>query len=175
MLPRNFSGSIITYTVFKQFCSINGSAVPYSYRYLTVFNNVISEYRQFDPSTTTSSIVQCSESLMLALYDGSDAENMNRLRYKSFTSKVITNSSSIQVQTLPPTTDAAAQHSLRVFYQTQVWMGNRVLNINGRDVQRKKCCKQCAQVRFMGTMTKWPVQKHTEHNKTRSIQRRNRH
>ena len=29
----------------------------------------------------------------------------------------------------------------------------------------------------MGTMTKWPVQKHTEHNKTRStcIQRRNRH
>jgi len=57
---------------------------------------------------------------MLALYDGSDAENLNRLRYKSFTSKVITNSSSVQVQTLPPTTDAAAQDSLRVFYQTQV-------------------------------------------------------
>ena len=48
-------------------------------------------------------------------------------------------------------------------------------NINGRDVQRKKCCKQCGQVKFMGTMTKWPVQKHTEHHKTRSIQRRNRH
>ena len=32
-------------------------------------------------------------------------------------------------------------------------------NINGRDVQRKKCCKQCGQVKFMGTMTKWPVQK----------------
>ena len=29
--------------------------------------------------------------------------------------------------------------------------------------------------KFMGTMTKWPVQKHTQHNKTRSIQRRNRH
>jgi len=27
----------------------------------------------------------------------------------------------------------------------------------------------------MGTMTKWPVQKHTEHHKTRSKQRRNRH
>jgi len=27
----------------------------------------------------------------------------------------------------------------------------------------------------MGTMTKWPVQKHTEHHKTRSIQRRNIH
>ena len=25
---------------------------------------------------------------------------------------------------------------------------------------KKKCCKQCGQVKFMGTMTKWPVQKH---------------
>ena len=39
---------------------------------------------------------------------------------------------------------------------------------------KKQCCKQCGQVRFMGTMTKWPVQTHTEHHKTRSIQRRNR-
>jgi len=35
---------------------------------------------------------------------------------------------------------------------------------------KKKCCKQCGQGKFIGTMTKWPVQKHTEHNKTRSIQ-----
>ena len=48
-------------------------------------------------------------------------------------------------------------------------------NINGRDVQRTKCCKQCGQVKFIDTMTKWPVQKHTVHNKSRSIQRRNRH
>ena len=47
-------------------------------------------------------------------------------------------------------------------------------NINGGDV-KKKCCKQCGQVKFMGTMTKWPVQKHTEHHKTRSKQGRNRH
>jgi len=40
---------------------------------------------------------------------------------------------------------------------------------------KKKCWKQCWQVKFMGTMTKWPVQKHTEHHKTRSIQRRNIH
>ena len=40
---------------------------------------------------------------------------------------------------------------------------------------KKKCCKQCGQVKFMGTMTKWPVQKHTEHHKTRSKQGRNRH
>jgi len=39
---------------------------------------------------------------------------------------------------------------------------------------KEKCCKQRGQVKFMGTMTKRPVQKHTEHNKTQSIQRRNR-
>ena len=34
---------------------------------------------------------------------------------------------------------------------------------------KKKYSKQCGQVKLLGTMTKWPVQKHTEHNKTRSI------
>jgi len=33
---------------------------------------------------------------------------------------------------------------------------------------KKKCCKQCGQVKLMGTMTKW-------HHKTRSMQRRSRH
>jgi len=34
-------------------------------------------------------------------------------------------------------------------------------NINGRDVQKEKCCKQCGQVKYtcMGTMTKWPIPK----------------
>ena len=40
---------------------------------------------------------------------------------------------------------------------------------------KKQCCKQCEQVKFMGTMTKWPIRKQTEHHTTRSIQRRNRH
>jgi len=44
-----------------------------------------------------------------------------------------------------------------------------------RRCSKKECCKQCGHVKFMGTMTKWPVQKHTEHHKTRSQQGRNRH
>ena len=43
-----------------------------------------------------------------------------------------------------------------------------------RRCSKKKCCKLCGQVKFMDTMTKWPVQKHTEHHKTRSKQGRNR-
>ena len=40
---------------------------------------------------------------------------------------------------------------------------------------KKNSCKQYGQVKCMANMTKWPVQKHTEHHKTRSIERRNRH
>ena len=50
-----------------------------------------------------------------------------------------------------------------------------ILKYKWKRCTKKKCCKQCGQVKFMGTMTKWPIQKHTEHNKTRSIQRHNRH
>ena len=32
---------------------------------------------------------------------------------------------------------------------------------------KAKCCKQYGQFKFIGTMTKWPVQKHTKHHKTR--------
>jgi len=42
---------------------------------------------------------------------------------------------------------------------------NLVLHVNAYKWKRclkKKCCKQCGQVKFMDTMTKWPVQKHTE-------------
>jgi len=42
-----------------------------------------------------------------------------------------------------------------------VSLGFRNTNRSLRHVQRQKCCKQCGQVKFMGTMTKWPVQKHT--------------
>ena len=55
-------------------------------------------------------------------------QTLDELRYKRFTSKVISSCSSVQVQSLPPTSDAAAFHSLRVFYQTQLWMGNTSLN-----------------------------------------------
>jgi len=54
---------------------------------------------------------------------------------------------------------------------------NLVLHVNAykwKRCSKKKCCKQSGQVKFMGTMAKWPVQKHTEHHKTRSIQRRDR-
>ena len=82
----------------------------------------------FLASTSLSCVRRYGQSLISALYEGSDSETLDELRYKRFTSKVISSCSSVQVQSLPPTSDAAAFHSLRVFYQTQLWMGNTSLN-----------------------------------------------
>jgi len=44
--------------------------------------------------------------------------------------------------------------------------------INGRNVQRKNVVNNVDKSGLiMGTMTKWPVQKHTAHHKTGSIQK----
>ena len=59
--------------------------------------------------------------------------------------------------------------------QKKLMKGKAELQYKRKRCSKKKCCKQCGQVKFMGAMTKWPVQKHTKHHKTRSIQRRNRH
>ena len=68
----------------------------------------------------------------------------------------------------PPTRTAHARDSQRqvesLVFMSQVYY-------KWKRCSKKKCCKQCGQV----TLTKWPVQKHTEHHKTRSKQRRNRH
>lgn len=45
------------------------------------------------------------------------------LRYRKFASKVMTGNMYVQIQTLPPTSDAANLHSLRCYYQTRVWLG----------------------------------------------------
>ena len=60
--------------------------------------------------------------------------------------------------------------------ETSFWEAmSRACQYKWKRCSKKKCCKQCGQVKLMGTMTIWPVQKHTEHHKTRSIQRRKRH
>lgn len=71
---------------------------------------------------------------MSVLYGAADGENLDSLRYRKFASKVVTNSlSSVQVQTLPPTSDAAAQHCKRVYYQIQEWTNTSVENYDAKD------------------------------------------
>jgi hypothetical protein len=53
-------------------------------------------------------------------------EGLDILRWRKYTTKVITRNTSVHVKSLPPTSDAAKFHSLRVYYQCQMWMSETV-------------------------------------------------
>ena len=54
----------------------------------------------FLASSIHESIRRNGESLIATIYEGSDCTNLNELRYKRFTAKVITSCSAVQVQSL---------------------------------------------------------------------------
>jgi hypothetical protein len=70
-------------------------------------------------------IIKSGERIITNLYGGVPSESLNVLRYKQFASKVATGKEVIQIHTLPPTNEAAVYHSLRVYYQAQIWIGER--------------------------------------------------
>jgi hypothetical protein len=68
-----------------------------------------------------SDIVQAGERALVALYGGCDDEGLDKLRFTKFCEKVAQSTSSVQPCSLPPTSAAAANHSLRVYLQVQQW------------------------------------------------------
>jgi hypothetical protein len=68
-------------------------------------------------------IIKSGERIITNMYGGVPSESLNVLRYKQFASKFATGKEVIQIHTLPPTTEAAVYHSLRVYYQAQIWIG----------------------------------------------------
>ena len=82
----------------------------------------------FHSSTNKEEIITGDGNAMRILYDGAREINLNRLRFHKFVSKTMSSSSVIQVQSIPPTSDAAAQHSIPSYFQTQTWIGNDKLD-----------------------------------------------
>ena len=72
-------------------------------------------------------IWQVGERILRILYGGSSSKSLDEMRCQTFSSKVVTASSFIQIQTLPPTCAAAKFHSSRVYLQVQQWLGNNTL------------------------------------------------
>ncbi|GBO07820.1 hypothetical protein AVEN_79710-1 [Araneus ventricosus] len=64
---------------------------------------------------------------LVALYgypiSASDTPFLNNVRYKCYMKTSFNKSSN--VASLPPTEEAAHQHSLKVYYQIQHWLGNK--------------------------------------------------
>ena len=64
-------------------------------------------------------IVFSGEKAFCCLYGGRPNEGLDVLRYRRFCEKVATINTTVQVQSLPPTSAAARYHSARVYLQVQ--------------------------------------------------------
>ncbi|CAC5414182.1 unnamed protein product [Mytilus coruscus] len=70
------------------------------------------------------SIQKAGEQIFVALYGWlQEVETLDMLRYRNLASKVYVGNIYVQVHTLPPIADAAKLHCMRVYHQTQVWIG----------------------------------------------------
>ena len=68
-------------------------------------------------------IIKAGENALVILYNGDPGQNLNALRFKNFQEKVLKSYKYVDARELPPTSEAAKFHCLRVYYQIQVWMG----------------------------------------------------
>lgn len=75
---------------------------------------------------TPEDITAAGEKALVSLYGGTKEEGLDSLRYKRFCDKISKSTSSVEPQTLPPTSAAARFHSLRVYYQVMEWKGTCV-------------------------------------------------
>ena len=82
-----------------------------------------------DSFATTEDVCTAGCRLFVVLYGGKSHESLQNLRYVKFMEMVST-SSNIDPQKLPPTENAANFHSLRVHLQVMIW---KMLNIDELD------------------------------------------
>jgi len=106
---------------------IYGVSKPAALKLLST-NKIFQEVaRSFVTSQSRQDVVTHGEKVVMMLLAGDPHQNLDVLRYEKFSSRVMTSTSCIQVQTLPPTSAATALHSLRVFLQMQLWTGKTTL------------------------------------------------
>ena len=84
---------------------------------------------KFTGVTSKAEIIQAGEEYLLCLYNGAPYEGLDYLRFRKFATKVMTNTSSVQVHALQPTSAAASYHSMRAYLQVLEWTEN-VSNLN---------------------------------------------
>lgn len=80
-----------------------------------------------DPNATKDALIAIGEEFLLILYGAAKSvKTLNELRFFKFYNNTArqTLNKNFELASLPPTSDAAAQHSLRVYHQVQEWLGN---------------------------------------------------
>ncbi|GBM61486.1 hypothetical protein AVEN_9252-1, partial [Araneus ventricosus] len=76
-----------------------------------------------NPQATTEQVTEAGEKVLVALYGGDPAtQSLDELRYQSFVKAAA--KTKYNLARLPPTTDAAQLHAMRIYHQVQTWLGN---------------------------------------------------
>lgn len=81
------------------------------------------------PNSSEECIINAGKGVVISLYNGKANETLNKLRYRKFIEKS-KRGTTVTGKMLPPTEAATKFHSLRVFYQIQAWMQNKLNPLN---------------------------------------------
>ena len=68
------------------------------------------------------------EKLLLLICGAKDEKTLDELRLFKFSQKIVTSTVAVQPESLGPTSNAASFHSLRIYFQIQVWLGRSDMN-----------------------------------------------
>ena len=74
----------------------------------------------YTPGMMQDTIIRAGEKALLCLFNGLVEDSLDTLRYQRFCKKVASCATTLQIQSLPPTSAAAKYHCLRVYFQVQV-------------------------------------------------------
>lgn len=77
-----------------------------------------------DSRSSPENVIEAGNHALVSLYNGAEDETLNSLRLRMFYEKTARSTAALEPRTLPPTSGAAKYHSLRVYQQVQVWLGN---------------------------------------------------
>lgn len=80
------------------------------------------------PDSEKKDVIVAGERALVDIYGGIEGDTLDTLRKKIFCQKTAESVTFVQVKKLPPTSASAIYHSLRVYYQVQVWTGSDKLN-----------------------------------------------
>ena len=83
-------------------------------------------------TSTPDQVASAGEKFLLRMYNApKKIETLDDLRfefYKRRVKKPLTSETGFDLRSMPPTSDAAKNHSHRAYFQVQKWLGNNLVN-----------------------------------------------
>ena len=80
----------------------------------------------YDRDGSNSEIINAGGIILQTIYInvGEESDSLNKMRVVRYSDKSVKAAALIKIETLPPTENAAALHSLKCSLQVQCWLGN---------------------------------------------------